>query len=357
MKIIHCADIHLDSALSSNFTAKQAEMRRSELLLTFTDMVEYGALHNVRAVIIAGDLFDEVRISMRAKNVVRECIKKNPGMDFLYLAGNHDEEALLGEFSAFENFKMFDDNKVSYRYGNVVITSLPDGQKLAPEDVNIVVRHMELKSPEMFAGRNIDYLALGHIHKHIEGRLDSRGVYCYSGCLEARGFDECGEQGFVEIDINSDGLRYRYVPFGRRRAWRIQVDVNDAGKWDAAGIEGNFDDEMGIGSISLCESIEKAAAHISSKDMLCVRLVGDIMPDNDINKDYIKEYFKDKFYLFRLEDKTTLKIDIEKLKKEHSLRADFIKNVMESDETEETKKSIILCGIKALAGEVIDECG
>lgn len=343
MKIIHCADIHLDSALSGNFTAQQAEQRRNELLLTFTDMVEYGAKHNVRAIIIAGDLFDGAQVSLRAKNVVRDCIKRNPQIDFLYLSGNHDEEALSGEFSVFSNFKMFGADAVSYRYGNVVITSFPEGQKLSPEDVNIVVRHMELKSPEMFAGCNIDYLALGHIHKHIEGRLDSRGVYCYSGCLEARGFDECGEQGFVELDINADGLRYRYVPFGRRRSWRLQINVND------------FAYESGINTLSLCEQIEKAAADINSKDMLCVRLVGNITPENDINKEYIRAYFKDKFYLFRLEDRTTLGINTEGLDKEISLRADFIKKVMESNEPEDIKKAVVMCGIKALAGEVIDE--
>lgn len=342
MKIIHCADIHLDSALSSNFTAKQAEMRRNELLLTFTDMVDYGAAQNVRAIIIAGDLFDGQQVSARVENIVKDCIKSHSEIDFLYLAGNHDEEALCGKFNTLSNFKMFDDSKVSYRYGNVVITSFPEGQKLAPEDINIVVKHMELKQPERFAGCNIDYLALGHIHKHIEGRLDSRGVYCYSGCLEARGFDECGEQGFMELDVSSEGLRYRYVPFGRRRAWRLQVAVDDLA------------DEMGFSSVSLCERIERAAADISSKDMLCVRLVGNVMPESDINKNYISEYFKDKFYLFRLEDRTTLGIDTEGIKNERSLRADFIKRVMESDEAEDVKKAIIVCGIRALAGEVVD---
>ena len=33
------------------------------------------------------------------------------------------------------------------------------------------------------------------IHKYKKEKLDNRGVYCYSGCLEGRGFDECGEKG------------------------------------------------------------------------------------------------------------------------------------------------------------------
>ena len=39
--------------------------------------------------------------------------------------------------------------------------------------------------------KGIDYLALGHIHSYKQERLDARGVYCYPGCLEGRGFDEC----------------------------------------------------------------------------------------------------------------------------------------------------------------------
>lgn len=36
--------------------------------------------------------------------------------------------------------------------------------------------------------KGIDYLALGHIHTYAEQTLDGKGIYCYSGCLEGRGF-------------------------------------------------------------------------------------------------------------------------------------------------------------------------
>ena len=53
--------------------------------------------------------------------------------------------------------------------------------------------------------KNIDYLALGHIHEYSQGQIDLRGKYAYSGCLEGRGFDELGEKGFILIDV-SDGV-------------------------------------------------------------------------------------------------------------------------------------------------------
>ena len=35
MKIIHCADIHLDSKMSANLTKEKARERKTELLTTF----------------------------------------------------------------------------------------------------------------------------------------------------------------------------------------------------------------------------------------------------------------------------------------------------------------------------------
>ena len=38
-------------------------------------------------------------------------------------------------------------------------------------------------------------------------KMDSRGIYCYPGCLEGRGFDECEQKGFVVLDIDMDTLK------------------------------------------------------------------------------------------------------------------------------------------------------
>ena len=35
MKLIHCADLHLDSDMTSNLTKEKAKERRTELLVTF----------------------------------------------------------------------------------------------------------------------------------------------------------------------------------------------------------------------------------------------------------------------------------------------------------------------------------
>ena len=57
MKILHCADIHLDSAMTANLDKDKARERRNELLASFKDMVGYAVKERIGVIIIAGDLF------------------------------------------------------------------------------------------------------------------------------------------------------------------------------------------------------------------------------------------------------------------------------------------------------------
>ena len=56
MKLIHCADIHLDSPMQTHMTARQAATRSAEVLRSFVRMTQYARENGVRAVIIAHNL-------------------------------------------------------------------------------------------------------------------------------------------------------------------------------------------------------------------------------------------------------------------------------------------------------------
>ena len=58
MRIIHCADIHVDSKMESHFSKEQADDRRKEIVDTFSSMVQFAKKNDVKVIIIAGDLFD-----------------------------------------------------------------------------------------------------------------------------------------------------------------------------------------------------------------------------------------------------------------------------------------------------------
>ena len=47
MKLIHCADIHLNSSLSTHLDGDKQKQRRTEILHTFLRMVDYAAEQSV----------------------------------------------------------------------------------------------------------------------------------------------------------------------------------------------------------------------------------------------------------------------------------------------------------------------
>ena len=71
MKIIHTADVHLDSKLNRHLDDRRAKERRDELLITFQRMVQYADKEGVEAILIAGDLFDVAKISATARGAGR----------------------------------------------------------------------------------------------------------------------------------------------------------------------------------------------------------------------------------------------------------------------------------------------
>ena len=160
MKIIHTADLHLDSKLSRYFDSAKASQRRNELLLSFQKMVEYGSTVGVSAIIIAGDLFDVRKISATARDAVYSSVINNPDIEFFYLRGNHDADTFLNQItekygSLPENLKMFSGDWTSYVHteGDVSVvitgaeitkennTALVDSLSLDRKRINIVTLH------------------------------------------------------------------------------------------------------------------------------------------------------------------------------------------------------------------------
>ena len=188
MRIIHCADIHLDSAMSAHLGRERARGRRNEILNTFRKIFGYAAENDVQAVIIAGDLFDSETVSATTINVVLGEIAKYADIDVFYLRGNHDpDESLFAGRRLPENLYLFGDEWTQYQLKGLRIViagavlndencnSIYDELELDENDINIVTLHgqeqeygrarnMNDVCLKKLRGRGIDYLALGHVH-------------------------------------------------------------------------------------------------------------------------------------------------------------------------------------------------
>jgi len=347
IKFIHCADVHLGSKMEAKLPKNKVEERRREVADTFRRMVEYAKQEGVRAILLVGDVFDSDRPFKRDKEFFYQVVKGFPEIDFLYLRGNHDGQESYTE--GLDNLKLFSNEWTSYSYGQVQITGL----ELSPENSlsmystlsldagkkNILMLHGQVATTVgnekihvgKFAEKNIDYLALGHIHSHSENKLDDRGRYAYSGCLEGRGFDECGEKGFVLLEVDEE-IKSTFHPFAKRKIEEWEVDIT--------GAENAFSAYQRV----------KVAIPFQASNLYRIRLKGEVTFEKENLEEDIARYLAGDCYFVSVKDKSLQKIDPRAYAGDISLKGEFVRSVLERQDWDDEKKSkVIALGLKALA--------
>ena len=353
LKLIHCADIHLGSKMESKLPNAKAEERRGEVRKTFHRMVEYAQKEGVRAILLSGDVFDSDRPLKRDKEFFYDVVKGNPEIDFLYLRGNHDGEESYTE-EGISNLKTFSSEWTAYEYGDTVVhgielvkenaLSLYSTFKADKDKKNLVMLHGQTGASSgadkintaKFAEKHIDYLALGHIHSYSENKLDDRGRYAYSGCLEGRGFDETGEKGFVLLEV-TDRVESRFIPFAERTICEEFVDISSTQN-----------------AYSAYQSV-KAQIKFNPKNLYRIHLVGEIDYDNDALCQDLEKLLANDCYFISVKDGTQRKIDFTAYEGDISLRSEFIRAVTAHSEwSEEKKRQVIALGLKALSGREVE---
>ncbi|MBQ9760441.1 MAG: metallophosphoesterase [Clostridia bacterium] len=355
MKLIHCADLHLDSPMESNLSSEQARERKNEILGTFARLVRLANESRVAAILISGDLFDSKHITKRTERYVLDLIRKYPDLCFFYLAGNHDSGSALSELDEEQrpsNLYLFGEEWQSYDFGDVVITGSenpdPDRLELAPDALNIVMLHgqetgergVDKRDVIRFSklkNKNIDYLALGHLHTYRTAQLDDRCIATYSGCLEGRGFDECGQKGFVLLEIEAGRIEHRFIPIARRELHTVTCDVT--------GVTGRMELE---------ERVRAAIESVPASSLVKLILTGECPAEQSKDIDYLLSILSEKFYFAKIYDETRLLIRPEDYRNDISLKGEFVRRVLASDLDEHEKECVLACGLRALCGEEVE---
>ncbi len=353
IKFIHCADVHLGSKMEAKLPKSKAEERRGEVRKTFHRMVEYAKKENVRAILLAGDVFDCDRPLKRDKEFFYDVVKGNPELDFLYLRGNHDSAESYEE-EGVPNLKRFSEVWTGYDYGDVRISGLEISREnalslystlqLDEKRKNIVMLHGQVTSVSgmdkinvhKLADKNVDYLALGHIHSYVENKLDDRGRYAYSGCLEGRGFDECGEKGFVLLEVDQE-ISSTFIPFAERSIEEYSVDITGTGK--------TYEAYQAV----------KATVRFSPANLYRILLTGEIDYENDTLASDVERLLSDDCYFVSVKDKTLRKLERREYEGDISLRGEFIRQVMANPDWDDERKSrVITLGLKALEDREVE---
>ena len=355
MKIFHTADVHLHTKLINSLDSSKSKLRRDEIKATFYSLIAKAREQKVKFFIIAGDLFDNETGIARAKKQFLEVVQSNPQINFLYVNGNHDETCFRDEDLP-SNFFTFKKDWTYYNFDNITFAgkTIPrvvddycfDGLSLDKERFNIVVLHGEISSGKVdsvdydinlnaLKNKNIDYLALGHIHIYQQGKLDKRGTYVYPGNLDGRSFNELGERGYIELDLEDNKLSMAFVPLSSRIYYEVFVDIS------------HCETENDI-----LQAINQSVCDYDESSLMKIVLTGQV--DINMHKDieYLTQNISKNFFYVKIYDQTSMKIDFEALKGDISIKGEFLRLVKESNEIkEEDKRDVIILGIKALEGE------
>lgn len=361
MKILHCSDLHLESAY--NVVAKEYYRQlKDEALESFAFLCKYAKENGVEAVLICGDLFDGTSVRKSAIKFIFQQVQSVEDITFYYICGNHDAKLNLDLPEKPENFLIIGESFMRFDVDENVsiggvslskqnIENFYDDIEFEDNRFNIFMLHADTAlgnhDPSQFSnvdieklkGRKINYLALGHIHKRSEGKLDDRGIYCNSGNFGNYGFGEETERGFVVIDINGTNINVaRHVVPQKRNFIVLSVDIS---KFDT---EKNFD-----------EAIARVLMSQKRDDFVRVKLTGYFDESFDKKIDYLMSKYKDRFFYFDIKDESKLSIDLEKIKQEKlSLKYEFLSQVFSQEGlTEEMQNKIAYAGIQALRGEDI----
>ncbi len=372
IKILHCADIHIGAAES--FLSALAPSRRYETLLTFEKIVDIAVENSVSVLVIAGDLFDSNTIEAELVEPVFNKIASIPKMKVIFAAGNHDP---LSNNSPFKNRELpknlfvlkTKDDLITFEdlnlrvYGksfeDVYMKGTETFSLVPPTDsfINLMVLHGETGSdlnsqynsitPNFIKSSNMDYIALGHIHKKSEiGKLGNT-FFAYSGCPEGQGFDELGEKGVYLGEIAKGICNLEFIPVSKRLHIHEKIDVT--GLLTSGEI-----------TVKILDTIKNNYGEGFNENLYKIELIGDIPEEANLNLTEILSRVSAEVYFAKIKDSTEILIDTESLAKEVSLKGLFVKNMlkrMENAEGEELKnlKSALKLGLKAFNSEVLYE--
>lgn len=337
MKFIHIADMHFDKPFTILEKNGLSESRRIEQRNVFTKMINYIKENNIDYLFIAGDLYEHEYVRKSTIEFINNCFKQIVNTRVYITPGNHDpyiNNSYYNKFAWNENVKIFTNiEKIEngsiniYGYGFTDFSSkaieLP--QNLDITKINVLLMHANLNGEykdefehnpileSKLKKSEFDYVALGHIHKRSMDNLKA----VYPGSMFAGGFDELGEHGIIEGEINSETkqISIKFISLDNKEFIKEEIDISNI----------NSEEEI-IDNINYKEKQENKYYEYV--------LVGNKNFEIDTNK--ILKLIEDK-KVIKLKDQSKFKYDLEQISKEKSLKGIFVKQLL--DEIKEDKSN------------------
>lgn len=253
-KLLHTADLHLDSPLRSLALRDDRLRARVETAsrAAFDRIVDAALEESVRALLIAGDLFDGRMRSARTAAHLTSAFERlgAAGVSVCLIKGNHDaENPLSGMIDWPANVHVFGGrggsfhvegtdihiHGVSFRDRHAPESLLPRFPPPVPGAVNIGMLHTSLGGAaghdvyapcriEDLRAHGYDYWALGHVHgRQVHG--DDPWIVM-PGMPQGRDIGEAGPKSATLIEVTDGGLSVSEIPTGLVQFQRLEIDLS-----------------------------------------------------------------------------------------------------------------------------------
>lgn len=264
LKILHAADLHLDSAFAGRSEAATARLRQ-QLRAIPEKIGEICRREGCDLLLLAGDVFDAAPTAETLQTLKKAL--SDMQIPVFISPGNHDfctPASIWLTESWPENVHIFTKPMVEsvavaqldcriYGAGftSMDCDSLLEGFQIQGEEkYQIAVLHGDpVQSGSAYnpvsqgqvAGSGLHYLALGHVHKSGSFRA-GRTLCAWPGCPMGRGFDELEEKGVLLVTVD-DTAEARFIPLDTPRFYELEAVVETtaqaavAGKLPAVGNE------------------------------------------------------------------------------------------------------------------------
>lgn len=326
IKVLHAADLHLDSPFDA-LSADAGAGRRAEQRRALEQIADLAQSEGADVLLIAGDLLDGDRVYAETGRLL-ESVFSRLELPIFIAPGNHDP---FRSGSLYKNVRL-PENVHIFR-GGIDYVELPRlGARIwgagftdtfsppllenfnRPADagmIDILVLHGDATnktspynpvSAQQLRNSGMDYVALGHVHAYSGSLEEGSVTYAWPGCALGRGFDETGEKGVILAEVRKGGADIRFQPLPGRRYVIASVDVG--------------------GASDAFEAVLNALPKETSEDLYRVILTGE--RENPPELDALRQKLRGNFYELQLVDATTEKLNLWARRGEDTLRGVFL---------------------------------
>ena len=377
LKIIHTADIHLDSPFRMEDLQK-AQARKIELRAAFSSLMLWAKTEQADIMLIAGDLFDSPHPTPDAVEFVISQFAACPNCRFIIAPGNHDfaaSDSVYAKTTFPENVSVFMSPTLSclhfdniaghavdvygYAFTSPILDHSPfAGVTLAKSDtVTLLCGHgtigadngkdCPIKTDDI-AHSGFDYIALGHVHNNPGIQKIENTYYGYSGSLEPRAFNDRGERGAFLVEANKENGIFTCRPTFFRLCKRIYAV-------ESINLTGASTKEEVLNKIS---TLFKQKG-FGKDTLLRLTLEGSLEGQLDVSSIGI-ETITSGLYYCELRDHTTPDYDLEALQNDPTIKGELVRTLMpllngEDEEHRTLAARALKYALSALAGNDISD--